>query len=173
MKKEFLNLLVDIRRITRSNRFIFLNLFFQRAFWAVFLYRMERIGFNCFGKYYKFARIPFLPLLFIFNVIHNCEIHYLARIGPGFIILHPSLGLVISAKAIIGSRATFNGGNVIGSNYKNSAVNDGIQIMDNLEMGVNAVIVGPIKIADNTVIGANTIVTKSILGLVLRGLGIR
>jgi serine O-acetyltransferase len=95
--------------------------------------------------------------------MYNCEIHYLAKIGPGFIILHPSLGLVILAKAVIGARATFNGGKIVGNNCKNKFVHKGIHIGKNLEMGVNSIIIGPIRIAANTVIGANTIVTKPII----------
>lgn len=113
----------------------------------------------------------FLPLLFLMRIVHKTEIHYMAAIGPGFIVLHPSLDLVISGKAKIGARATFNGGNVIGSNYRNKNVNQGINIGDNLEMGVNSVIVGLINISSNTVIGANTVVTKSVdkSGLILVG----
>lgn len=59
-----------------------------------------------------------LPLLFLMIIVHKTEIHYMAQIGPGFIVLHPSLELVISGMARIGARATFNGGFVVGSNYK-------------------------------------------------------
>lgn len=41
-------------------------------------------------------------------------------------------------------------------------MNQGIDIGDNLEMGVIPVIVGPISIPSNTIIGANTVVTKSV-----------
>lgn len=83
MNKEILNLLVDIGRITRGNPILALILVFQRAFWVIFIYRMERLGFNLFGEYYKYVRILLLPVLLFFNVVHNCEIHYLARSGPG------------------------------------------------------------------------------------------
>jgi hypothetical protein len=46
MKKEFVNLLVDIKRITQGNPLIVFYLIFQKAFGAIFSYRMERVGYS-------------------------------------------------------------------------------------------------------------------------------
>lgn len=48
------------------------------------------------------------------------------------------------------------------SNYKNKLVEVGIRMEDNFEMGVQAVITGPIEITSATIIGANSVLTKDV-----------
>ncbi|MDA8819491.1 hypothetical protein N9N66_02740 [Schleiferiaceae bacterium] len=50
----------------------------------------------------------------------------------------------------------------IESYYKNKIVEEGIRIEDNLEMGVQAVRIGPIEIASATIIVANSVLTKDV-----------
>jgi serine acetyltransferase len=88
----------------------------------------------------------------------NCEIHYRAEIGRGLRILHPALGIVVSANAICGQNLILTGGNCIGG--KPGAQAGHITIGDNVSFGANAVVLGPIRVGNNVSIGAGAVVVK-------------
>jgi len=88
------------------------------------------------------------------------EIHYRADIGKGFILLHPTLGAVISPASVIGENLTLTGGNCIGGRKKLSTGD--ISIGDNLTMGINSVVLGPIKIGNNVQISPGAVVTNDV-----------
>ena len=159
MIEQFTFLIQDLKRIVGKKNYRWLILFFTRSFFGIVLYRMERIGFLLFGKYYNFLRLPFIPLFVLLQSFSNIDIHYKANIKGGILILHPSLGIVVSGRAIIGSNLTLTGGNTIGLNAHSEETN--FSIGNNCEMGANAVIIGPVIIANNCNIGASACVTKS------------
>lgn len=77
-----------------------------------------------------------------------------ADIGPGFLGVHP-IGSYVNAKKI-GENFTIRNNTVIGAK-------DGIPVIgDNVDIGVNSVIIGNITIGNNVQIGAGTVLTKSI-----------
>lgn len=92
-----------------------LTFWLSRVFWGVLAYRIERSLYLVFPKFYRFLRVLFLPILYIIRTYCNIDIHYKADIKGGLIILHPSLGVVISSYAVIGKNLTLTGGNIIGS----------------------------------------------------------
>lgn len=159
MKEQFTFLIQDLKRIVGAKYYRWLIIFFTRSFFGVFLYRMERVGFLLFGKYYNFIRLPFIPLFVLLQSFSNIDIHYKANIKGGVLILHPSLGIVISGRAKIGYNLTLTGGNTIGLNANSKETV--FCIGNNCEMGANAVIIGPIIIADNCKIGASACVIKN------------
>ncbi len=148
----------DFIRMLGKNKFRIIYIFITRSFAGVFLYRVERGMFLLMGKSYSYLRLLFLPIILLIQAYSNIDIHYKASIKGGLLILHPSVGCVISAKASIGSNLTITGGNVIGSNKKKRG--DFI-IGDNCTLGANAVIIGPLELKDNIRIGASCCVTKS------------
>lgn len=105
-------------------------------------------------------RILFLPILFPLYAYSNLEIAYTADIGPGISVLHPSMGVVISGFAMIGKNLTLTGGNVIGG--RPEVRNGGAKFMlgDNVNLGANAVILGPVVLGDNITIGALAMVNR-------------
>lgn len=131
---------------------------FSRSFVGILLYRTERGTLLAFGKAYQFLRILLLPIINLIQAYSNIDIHYKANIKGGLSILHPSMGIVISGKSIIGHNLTLVGGNVIGINKKTETGQ--FIIGNNCELGANAVILGPVKIGDNIKIGALACVTK-------------
>ena len=138
-----------------------IHIWLSRSFAGIFIYRLERSLYLIFGKFYGYLRIPFIPIINIIQAYSNIDIHYKANIEGGISILHPSIGCVISGKAIIGKNLTLTGGNVIGVNKKFTS-NDFI-IGDNCNLGGNAIIVGPLKIGANIKIGASACVVKDCL----------
>ncbi|WP_407032772.1 DapH/DapD/GlmU-related protein [Polluticaenibacter yanchengensis] len=86
------------------------------------------------------------------------DIHYKADVKGGLLVLHPSVGVVISGRSIIGSNLTLTGGNVIGG--RGGTEYGGIQIGDNCGLGANAVILGPVKLGRNISVGSLACVLK-------------
>lgn len=155
------NLYYDFKRMLGKSKLRVLNVLISRAFIGVLQYRMERSLYAVFGKLYSIVRIFLLPILMFLRAYSNCDIHYKANIGKGIRILHPSLGLVISGKVTIGNNPIFVGGNCVGINKPNKKKD--FNIGNSLEMGANAVIIGPLKLGDKVVIGASACVVKSFI----------
>src|SRR5919202_1648890 len=85
------------------------------AVWTVVSYRVDRAMFLLFGPAWALLRPLFLPLFLFFRLMGaRGEIHYRASIGRGLRVLHPVLGVVVSARAVIGTNLTMVGGNCIG-----------------------------------------------------------
>ena len=149
----------DIVRMLGKNKYRIIFIFMTRSFVGLMLYRVERSLFLLLGTSYSFLRILFLPIIYVLQAYANIDIHYKSSIQGGLSILHPSVGCVISAKAVIGSDLTLTGGNVIGFNKKKA--NTIFQIGNNCTLGANAVIIGPLEIKNNVFIGASACVTQS------------
>lgn len=111
-----------------------------------------------FGDWYKVVRIPLMPFANLAYSLANFEVPYSTSIGGGLQVLHPAMGIVVNAKAEIGSNLTLVGGNVIGlTGNKNGKLILG----DGVHMGANATIIGPVELAEHIVIGANACVIHS------------
>lgn len=161
MKQQFLFFFEDVRRMLGKNKYRIFFIWLSRSFVGLFLYRTERGLLLTFGKLYELVRIFFLPVINLIQAYSNLDIHYKADIKGGLSILHPSMGVVISGKSIIGNNLTLTGGNVIGINKKTEKGN--FVIGNNCELGANAVVLGPIILGDNIKIGALACVVKNCL----------
>lgn len=95
-------------------------------------------------------------ILFLKN--YNCKIFTSSIIQGGLVAFHP-FATVINAKSI-GKNFIFRNSLTIGN--KNNDNSQLPVIGDNVEVGANVVIIGPIKIGDNVIIGAGSVVVKSI-----------
>lgn len=98
-----------------------------------------------------------LDLLFV-KLLLNCDISGKTDIGYGFKIYHP-YGIFINDSARIGDNCTVRGQVTIGN--KGWKENKCPILLNNIEIGVGAKIIGPVKIGNNCQIGANAVVTKS------------
>ncbi|GGZ80977.1 serine acetyltransferase [Algibacter mikhailovii] len=148
----------DVLRLIGKRKVRYLYFFFTRGFAGVLLYRMERLCYLIFKDLYPGIRLLFLPIILLFQSYSNIDIHYKANIAGGLLVLHPSVGCVISGQAMIGSNLTVTGGNVIGINKSKKGI---FSIGNNCTLGANATIIGPLVINNNVRIGANACVTKS------------
>ena len=138
-----------------------LHIWLSRVFWGIFIYRIERSLYLLFPKIYGIIRVPFIPIFNLIQSYSNIDIHYKADIKGGLLVLHPSVGIVISGQAKIGKNLTLTGGNVIG--VKRKTKKNEFKIGDNCTFGANATLIGPLVIANNISIGASACVTKSCL----------
>lgn len=107
-----------------------------------------------------------VPILILYRLciewILGVEIPYKTKIGPGLTLYHGQ-ALVINDGTIIGRNCTIRHSTTIGNKllsnglYSNSPI-----IGNNVDIGSNVCIIGPIRIGDNVKIGAGSVVTKDI-----------
>jgi putative colanic acid biosynthesis acetyltransferase WcaB len=84
------------------------------------------------------------------------------RIGPGLRLFHGQT-LVINKAAVIGRNCTLRHGTTIGCKVLlDGRAGPSPVIMNNVDVGSNAVIIGDIVIGDGAIIGAGAVVTKSV-----------
>ncbi len=147
--------------LSKKKELILLRILFRATkdagFRSVFFYRIAR-------KFRKY-RIPVIPAI-IERLMHHlchCWISSLADIGPGFVVAHVC-GIIIPPGIIIGKDCDIRQNVTLGGNYgkKNEDGRTNPKICNNVSIGANAVILGPVTIGSHSIIGANATVTKSI-----------
>ena len=151
----------ELRLMTEGRSSRWLILFFEPAASVIISYRLDRFGFLIFGRPWTLLRLFAWPMLFVLRLI-GCqhEICYKASIGPGLRVIHPTFGLAVHADAIIGRNCFLNGGNSIG--IRKMMARGDLVIGDNLCMGINSSILGPVKVGDNVIVGAGAIVVSDL-----------
>ncbi len=155
-------LAADANRIVNGKWWRLYGLPFSSGFHAVALYRFDRCLYLALGRAWTVLRLLLAPVSFLLSPwIRGSELHYKADIGPGILILHPSLGVVVSAYSVIGQNVMFTGGNCIGVRGANRR-GPAIELGDHVIMGVNAVILGPLRVGSRVTIGANSAVLHDI-----------
>lgn len=139
----------------------------------------SRNKFNFKGKFislmFRFASLgnkSFLLFLFLFPYllfyrffvewVLGVELPYKTIIGKGLVIYHGH-SLVINDNTILGDNCTLRHSTTIGNKelfngtYSNSPI-----IGNNVDIGSNVCIIGPINIGNNVKIGAGSVVVKNI-----------
>jgi serine acetyltransferase len=101
------------------------------------------------------------PLLaFYVLLVHwlmGIELDYKTTVGPGLALQH-GVGLVVHQQAVIGSGCTLRNGVTIGERPPR----EGVPVLgDGVDVGVNAVILGPVTIGKGSVVGAGSVVIQS------------
>lgn len=140
----------------------FIGRAFSECFHAVALYRLDRFCFLALGDSWRLLRAAMSPVFFALRPwFRPCEIHYAADIGPGLLILHPSLGVAISPYVAIGENCTLTGGNCIGVRDGQKSAN-WVQMGDHVRMGVNAVVPGPSRIGSRVTVNPACAVTRDV-----------
>lgn len=94
----------------------------------------------------------------LYSVFLGIDIPWQTKIGEGLKISHPS-GIVVNDKAVLGKNVWLRANSVIGIDLIS---NKAPVIGDNVNIGVNAIIIGDIQVGDNCVIGAGAVVIKNI-----------
>ena len=124
-------------------------------------YRINRFFYLLTGRGWSCIRVLISPLSFLVRPwFGHQQIHYEADVGIGMNILHPGLGLQISKRAIVGKNLLMAGGNAIGLRAQGSDARP--VVGDNVEMGLGAIILGPVRIGNNVVIGAGAVVVDDV-----------
>jgi serine acetyltransferase len=110
-------------------------------------------------------RILGFPLRVLYQVLTDLlcfELYPPTQAGPGLRIVH-GRALVVNAQAVIGANCVLRNSVTIGNKiYDDGQRSACPRIGDNVEIGANAVIIGPITIGNNAVIGAGAVVVKDV-----------
>lgn len=134
----------------------------QQGLWALTVYRISNKIYS--SSIFKPIKKTLLVFALLYQkwieVVTGISIPYTVSIGKQFYIGHFG-GIIINAKVKIGDNCNISQGVTLGVSGRGE--NRGVPtIGNNVYIGANAVIVGPITIGDNCVIAANTLVTKSV-----------
>jgi serine O-acetyltransferase len=108
------------------------------------------------------ARIPLVPRLLSHanRFLTGIEIHPGAKIGQGFFLDH-GMGTVIGETAEIGENVTLYQGITLGGTGKHAGKRHPT-LEDNVVVGANATVLGPVRIGRNARIGAGSVVVKDV-----------
>lgn len=107
-----------------------------------------------------------LPYLVFYRLavewVLGIELRFKTRVGPGLRLFHGH-GLVVHEGTVIGAGCTLRQCTTIG----NKALRDGTGtacpvLEDGVEVGANAVILGPIRLGRGAVVGAGAVVVKDV-----------
>ena len=94
----------------------------------------------------------------IVHWLMGVEIDYRSFVGPG-LALHHGTGLVVHPSTVIGARCTLRHGVTLG----NRPPREGAPLIgDGVEFGVNALILGPVRVGNRAVIGAGAVVIHDV-----------
>ena len=93
------------------------------------------------------------------RVVFSCDLPAQVIIGKNCRFAHNALGVVIHPEAVIGDNCKIGQNVTIGGR---SGLTVLPVIEDNVEIGANALILGPVTIGKGSIIGAGTIVLKDV-----------
>ncbi|WP_298693155.1 serine acetyltransferase [uncultured Sulfuricurvum sp.] len=107
-----------------------------------------------------------IPYLIFYRIIVEwilgIELPWNTSVGSGLKLYHGQ-GLVVNDHSIIGSNCTLRHNTTIGhKELSNGTFSASPIIGDNVDIGSNVVIIGPVTIGDNVIIGAGSVVVKSL-----------
>jgi serine O-acetyltransferase len=117
--------------------------------------------------------VPLLPLLLtLFNrVVFAVQLPASTRLGRGVKLNYSGLGTVLHKRAVIGDRVEIGPGVVVGGR---SEIWEVPVIEDDVQIGVGAKVLGPVRIGRGAVIGANAVVLHDVpAGAVVAGIPAR
>ena len=116
---------------------------------------------------YNLKLFPIGRLFWLFNrIIFSIDIDPRARLKGGMVILHGT-GIVIGYNVLAkGDFKIYQGATLGGNNGKKLPYNGTVFsqpiLEDNITIGINAVVLGPIVLNSGSSIGANAVVTKNV-----------
>lgn len=120
---------------------------------VIYLYRIAR--------WFYIHKIPIIPKLIqlVIFLCYACNIPYKCKIGKGTFFNHGGFSILINPDTTIGDNCKIgNSVSIIGqSPYKNAP-----SIGNNVYIGPNAIIQGPVIIEDNVIIAPQSLVNKSV-----------
>ncbi|MBD2526697.1 serine acetyltransferase [Nostoc sp. FACHB-133] len=129
---------------------------------VLLMFRLNRIVINLpiIGK--EISKIYRFVYQFIVEYILGIELPWDTKIGSNLKLQHGH-ALVVNHETVIGANCTLRHSTTIGNKkLPDDSISASPQIGNNVDIGSNVVIIGPIKLGDNVVIGAGSVVVKDI-----------
>ena len=114
----------------------------------------------------KLIMILTIPYLVFYRIIVEwflgIELPWNTKVGPGLKLFHGQ-ALVVNDHSVIGANCTLRHSTTIGhKELPDGSFSASPVIGDNVDIGPNVAIVGPVTIGDNVIIGAGSIVVKDL-----------
>jgi putative colanic acid biosynthesis acetyltransferase WcaB len=151
MSTSKFNIFQDLEANRNNPKGLLVMLLFRIAH----LLRQSTITFILFLPYFLFYR-------FFVEWVLCIELPWKTRIGPRFRIDHGQ-ALVINDHTVFGSNCIVRNSTTIGNKrLKDGSYTASPRFGDRVDIGANAVIIGPVMIGNDVVIGAGTVVVKDI-----------
>ncbi len=120
---------------------------------------MNRV-YGCYLKMHNSKCRFYRRLIEVFlRIVFSCDIPAQVKIGRNCKFAHNALGVVIHPEAIIGDNCKIGQNVTIGGR---SGITVLPVIEDNVEIGANALILGPIRVGRGSIIGAGSVVVKDV-----------
>lgn len=110
--------------------------------------------------------VLFLPYFIAYRIavewVLGIELPWKTRIGPGFRIEHGQ-ALVVNDGTVFGAQCVVRNSCTIGNRQlKDGSISRAPRFGDRVNIGANAIIIGPITIGDDVAIGAGAVVLKDV-----------
>ncbi len=158
---QFRFLAHELRLLTHGKSSRWLVLFFEPSAGVIISYRLDRCGYLLCGQIWTALRVLFLPGFWFLRLL-SCrhEICFKAAIGRGLQVWHPTLGVVVHGDAMVGNDCILYGGNSIGC--RRGVRRGELVLGDNVTLGINACVLGPVQIGNRVTIGAGAVVVSSL-----------
>lgn len=164
MKRFIKDINIKIALKNRKNNKFFLGYikaFLDVTIWIVFIYRISNLFVNI--KMYPLGKLFWL----INRILFSVDIDPRANLAGGFVLIH-GLNVVIGHEVrSLGVLKIYQGVTIGGNMGKRKLIN-GIDsgqpiIQNNVILGIDSKILGPIVVGKNSLIGTNAIITKDVL----------
>jgi len=151
----------ELRLLTDGRTARWLLIFFEPNAGVIISYRFDRCFYLLCGPIWTFLRVFAFPLFLMLRLL-SCrhEICFQAQIGRGLRVFHATLGVVVHGDAIVGRNCIFYGGNSIG--VRKFMRRGELALGDNVILGINACVLGPVKVGHHVTIGAGAIVVEDL-----------
>ncbi len=138
-----------------ANRGNLKGMFVMMLFRLAYLLRLSPVTFILFLPYFLFYR-------FFVEWVLCIELPWKTRIGPRFRIDHGQ-ALIVNDNTVFGADCIVRNSTTIGNKrLKDGSYSVAPRFGDRVDIGANAVIIGPITIGDDVVIGAGAVVVKDV-----------
>ncbi|MCF0058321.1 serine acetyltransferase [Dyadobacter sp. CY356] len=133
----------------------------NKARFILCLFRIANLA--SLNKLYFFLLLPYNMFYRLWvEWIFCCELPFKTVAGRGLVIFHGQ-ALVVNCETIIGSNCTLRPSTTIGNKELSEGIYSASPIIgNNVDIGSNVCIIGPITIGDNVKIGAGSVVVKNV-----------
>ncbi len=129
---------------------------------------------NTWKRQHRVLGVLGVPVLAAYNVlvegVLGVELPAAVSVGAGFRLFH-GVGLVVHPAAVIGAEVTLRQCTTIGTKRLKDGTESGAPILeDRVDVGANAVIIGPVTVGEGAIVGAGAVVTRDVAcGVVVAG----
>ncbi len=126
------------------------------------MFRLAQLAFRL-PKPWWWLGTPYLMIFWVWvDFVLGIDLSWRTEIGPNFQLMHAQ-ALVINYKATIGSNCVLRSCTTIGVKMFPDGTESAAPVLgNNVDVGANACIIGPIHIGDGAVIGAGAVVVKDV-----------